>query len=866
MRLDGVSVRMVLLSVPFACGHSRGSSRLRSQETKSYQMWDAQQVQETLHLWEAIYPDLIRVTTSQERYGLQRAGTGTDCVFEWDRTGCSNYFFTIQDFVAHPEGSRSSQALPEVFWSGSIHGDEKLGVTVVMETASLLLEAALCESKPRYGPLASFHDEVLHAKQCRDYLRKKGIDDDRRKWLARLVTTRRIVVVPALNALGFDRKERKEASKDPLNDLPYNHNNETSCMETIAARTVNEMFREHMFRVAVSFHEGDKNSLGFSWGSKAFGEFWVSPDKKVQSIISEARDKAHRNSIVDLEIFELNGTSGMGLLLDWAYASSWDSERLGSCKPITYGGYSPERVLYNNSTHRAIAVSVSTKFDDLTESAQMGLSKNLFHENGFHFPVTRNIRLALASADLVEPYISIISVGTTSLSDDLVPLAKRDGRICQTTNAISVPVQQEAEFQVEWTVGGGFTFTDIGIWYAKWDEFSEYELDCMFQPELDVRSDPRFHELQQIEPANFSMDTGVGESSPRSSGSQSESFWLENATTLEHKFRALLHLSKYVEGDRLFIIAGAKADQDWAVPPDELAYGPRVHPQSHLINGRTNIHWNHKIPNGKRVQGRLDWYSTPVTIILSNHDASLGTMHANDRFQKHVNSESHSKNILQRARADNISALKHFGRAFCAVIILAITGIFCFAYRHVLGRKQTDKITTTSPSELPHSDGQDDPSDTWRMEAVERHHVDDQYIYEQSAVKFDVVQEPQTCHRTEAYNHLENNFGCMKGAKHLSQEVATPQNMSIVHEARQINRPSLILENERRDDDNSFRVDMSISEGEEVIDFEDDDDDDDEGQNNPNEKRSIFSVDYEDDNASILCGNRSIGIMHGTMA
>ena len=54
---------------------------------------------------------------------------------------------TIQDFELHPENSSSSNVLPEVFWSGELHGDERVGPTVVMEAAFLLLGGILCASE-----------------------------------------------------------------------------------------------------------------------------------------------------------------------------------------------------------------------------------------------------------------------------------------------------------------------------------------------------------------------------------------------------------------------------------------------------------------------------------------------------------------------------------------------------------------------------------------------------------------------------------------------------------------------------------------------------------------------------------------------
>jgi len=154
---------------------------------------------------------LIQVTTAQEAYGLPTAGTKKDCPFYEESDGCPNYFYTLQDFTTHPQDSISSSYLPEVFISGCLHGNERVGPTSVMEATTLLLEATHCEGLPRRSSSSSLDSELKEAKTCRQTLKKKGIDDVHRKWLARLVTTRRIVVAPTTN--GKMKKKRKMMMK-----------------------------------------------------------------------------------------------------------------------------------------------------------------------------------------------------------------------------------------------------------------------------------------------------------------------------------------------------------------------------------------------------------------------------------------------------------------------------------------------------------------------------------------------------------------------------------------------------------------------------------------------------------------------------
>ncbi len=196
------------LSLLLFCGAASNAGAqvrlLQQREVVNYHIWDPSEIPPILDLWAQEYPGLISVTTAQEAYGLPTAGTRNDCPFD-EGKGCLNYMFTIQDFVSHPPGSESSNNLPEVFWSGCVHGNERVGPTSVMEAANLLLESAHCEGLPKGAPSPEGLNE---ARNCRKALHNKGIDDVHRKWLARLVSTRRIVVVPTANGECIAKRKR----------------------------------------------------------------------------------------------------------------------------------------------------------------------------------------------------------------------------------------------------------------------------------------------------------------------------------------------------------------------------------------------------------------------------------------------------------------------------------------------------------------------------------------------------------------------------------------------------------------------------------------------------------------------------------
>ena len=205
--------------------------RLASPDLR-YKLYSINEIETQVKALANSYPNLIKVTTSQKEYGLAAAG------------GYVNYILTIQDYVVHPEGSDSSNRLPEVFFSGALHGDERVGPTVTVETAKLLLRAASCESNPTAA--------------CQNSLAALGVKASYRQWLARLVTTRRIIIVPNANALGYAQNVREENGIDPNRDFAYDPEPKTptKCMQSIAARTLNEVWREHQFQLAITFHGG----------------------------------------------------------------------------------------------------------------------------------------------------------------------------------------------------------------------------------------------------------------------------------------------------------------------------------------------------------------------------------------------------------------------------------------------------------------------------------------------------------------------------------------------------------------------------------------------------------------------------------
>jgi len=580
---------------------------------RHYVLWSAQAIRDKLLQWKTEYPDLVRVFTSQDRYGLPRSGNSKDCPFDEGGDGCLHYVMVIQDFVAHPEGSESANHLPEVLWSGSLHGNERVGPTAVMEAASLLLSAASCESKPESD--AANSSPAAEARTCRNELSNRGISGHHRQWLARLVTTRRLVIVPTANALGYSRNQRTEEAIDPNRDFPYDVQDPQKCMQTIAGRTLNEVFREHMFQLSLTFHGGTE-VIGYEWGAPSYLHKW-SPDDQAQAEIAHAYSRfaggwsgtrPYDVGTMNDKVYYVRG--GME---DWAYAGSWDPDRVIPCEPHTYDPYPKEKTIYNNATLRVFNMLVETSNQKIPSESSLGTSQNVLRmdtEGNGH--VSRNIRLALASDDLVEPYATIVGVNDLALSDDLIPLKTRS---CKTVKKVMIPKNSQ-EATVEWTVGGALHVDETYLWFAKWDDIKNGTLDCLNQPSTKAVNET----FKRAKPRGSTSGTGFF--SPRGSDPLPSLSLTHEEPTAGPLFSATLDVSGFVSGDRIAVLAGARVDSAWTKQP-AANLGPDVPPQAHVVNVRTNPDWKFESA-GKHIKGRLYWFSLPVTIVIGDYDDSVG--------------------------------------------------------------------------------------------------------------------------------------------------------------------------------------------------------------------------------------------------
>lgn len=326
-----------------------------------------------------------------------------------------------------------------------------------------------------------------------------------------------------------------------------------------------------------------------------------------------------------------------GGMEDWAYAASWDLDRVVQCQPKTYGGYPAEKTTYDESTFRAfnILVETSTRKSPprFTLGSTLGLMTNSSEGNGH---VARNIRLSILSAELVEPYVAIRTINDLKLTDDVVPMAKRGGTACQATKAVAVP-NNSLNVVVKWTVGGALTVDNTSLFFAKWDADLEAILDCQAQPDISL-----------LQP-KLSPATPIGATSGTTRFSEGASV-----------FSASIDISGFKTGDKIAVVAVARVDQDWGTKLENV--GPDVGPQAHIVKVRTDPNWRHEKPDGSKIiQGRLDWYSVPLTIVLTeNVSGTAEELYI--RYVESIGSESSSTppSVSPPADSSFFALLKEF--------------------------------------------------------------------------------------------------------------------------------------------------------------------------------------------------------------
>ncbi|CEL94616.1 unnamed protein product [Vitrella brassicaformis CCMP3155] len=322
------------------------------------------------------YPKLVKLESAEERYGKYNVKTS-----QWK---CDDLPCDIM-IVRLGNNETLTAKTPEVYVSGALHGNERLGPPVCTYLAEFLCE--------RYGK----NDKVT------------WLMDNRVLWMT-----------PMTNPIGVANDQREENNIDPNRDFPYRAPPD-ACMATMTARAVNELYREHLFRLGITFHGGQR-VMAYEWGSFDHLERDPSapsgysstepPDEQTQVAIGKAMQAAAGREKNGDFWYPLGAMTDLvyavdGGMEDWSYAASWkpSGDPITVCDPSANGGYDKERTKYNEHMVRCLLFLFEMDKSKHPEESTYGNRAEVVKASATDGHIARNMRSVLKLMELVDPYV-----------------------------------------------------------------------------------------------------------------------------------------------------------------------------------------------------------------------------------------------------------------------------------------------------------------------------------------------------------------------------------------------------------------------------------------------------------------------------
>lgn len=274
-----------------------------------------------------------------------------------------------------------------------------------------------------------------------------------------------------------------------------------------------------------------------------------------------------------------------GGMEDWAYSGSWEGFPIITqpCKPKTYGGYNPEKTLYDKNYKdalKSIMFLLEVSHEKIPEQKLLG-RKNAnclinIRQNAFFNKIATNKNKCLD--ELIDGYIPRIIRLSLLLIDILQPY-------------INYRHSKNGEnLYLEWAVGGAIKVDETFILYDYFNEAPEKKLiKSIYDEKNPKNTQSKF--LKKITEAK-----------------KGKAIWDRNYSQKDFfnfTFEQPSQLGKYI----VFVVY-AKVDQDWGkqIRPD-----PQVPPQTHISNIRINDQYTAK-NNNFEIRGQL-YYKSKVAIL-----------------------------------------------------------------------------------------------------------------------------------------------------------------------------------------------------------------------------------------------------------
>ena len=545
-------------------------------------------------------PRFVRLFTGKEAYGALANVEGGRCS---SKHSCEHFVLVLTEFVSLPahqadagraqaEGRRedpvaqrhltNASSRAEVFLSGALHGDERVGPFATLATLKLVARASACVADGHAAPECPQFSEGERAS-----VGAGPVAAARLAWLARLARTRITYALPATNPWGFANRRRTEVRVDTNRDFAVD-TAPGACAQSATGRVVNELFRRHVFQVGVTFH-GGMEAIAYEWGAPTYNARArrggrklrlaprdLAPDDASQAALSRAMARAagaglgireYRQSRMNSIVYPVHG--GME---DWAYAASWDSALSvrGGCSAKNYDR--ARTSMYDDASNRCAMILVETSNDKAGPQRLFGAEDNLFGIGPGH--VARNIRLALVAIDIVEPYAAWVD-------------AAADG--C---------VRRAPPGALKLRVGGAIRVEGHSLHWGCHDAYAKAV--CGDRAKLMARG--RTMEDATASPARWGH------------GDAADALGLDDKSTRTVAFD-LAEARRVCGGDDAWVLAGVRVDGAWGqAPPGSRPAG--LPPQTHLARARTDPGWSKLGARGRAVVGRTEWFTEVLVVPL----------------------------------------------------------------------------------------------------------------------------------------------------------------------------------------------------------------------------------------------------------
>lgn len=348
-----------------------------SKEDRPYAHRSYLEIMSYFRALESAHPDIVQTWTAQEIFPDMLPSKSKETLGICQGEPCKTMVVRIAN------KRTLTNTTPEVFFSGALHGDERVGPATVTELAGFL---------------------------CKYYT--LGMEDVRR-----LVDTRSIWITPVTNAVGFAQSQRLERGMDPNRDFPYLQS-PSMCMRTQTGRVVNELFRRHLFQFMITFH-GGMRALTYEWGSKNHlqqpRKSTESPDNAAFKKVGQDMQKASGQNVHGSPWYPLGPINDLvypvdGGMEDWSYAAGWEASPrpISVCRPTTYGGYKSARTQYKQGTIGALVYLAEASNRKNPPSASLGRPSEIWvKQNRLQGHVPRNMRMCLRLIELARPELEL---------------------------------------------------------------------------------------------------------------------------------------------------------------------------------------------------------------------------------------------------------------------------------------------------------------------------------------------------------------------------------------------------------------------------------------------------------------------------